>query len=81
MAKYKIIHEREICIGCGSCAATCPDFWMMDPDGKSKLKNAKKNGKNFELQVDEKNCNQDAAEVCPVSCIHIVELKTNKKIV
>jgi len=80
MAKYKIVHERDICIGCGACVATCQDFWEMD-DGKSKLKGAKKAGSNFELQTDKLDCNRDAAEVCPVNCIHIIDLKTNKKII
>lgn len=81
MAKNKIIHDRNACIGCGSCAATCPDFWVMDKDGKSKLVGGKKAGSNFELQVDDLACNKEAAEVCPTNCIHIVDLKTNKKII
>lgn len=36
----KIIVERPKCIGCGSCAALCPDFWEMAEDGKSFLKNS-----------------------------------------
>jgi ferredoxin len=39
---YKIIHNREKCIGCGACAALCSDYWEMDDDGKSLLKGAKK---------------------------------------
>ena len=71
--KHKIVHEREICIGCGSCAAVCPDFWEMADDGKSTLKGAKKSkdGKIFELDVDEVGCNQEAADICPVHCIHV----------
>jgi len=80
MAKYKIVHDKYACIGCGACAATCQDFWSMD-DGKSKLKGAKKVGSSFELQTDDLKCNQEAAEVCPVNCIHIFDLKTNKKII
>jgi len=81
MAKYKIIHDRNICIGCGACAAACQKFWSMGNDGKSNLKGAKKAGSNFELQVDDLNCNKDAADVCPVNCIHIIDLKSNKKII
>jgi ferredoxin len=79
--EYKIIHDRNVCIGCGTCAATCQDFWDMNKDGKSTLKNAKKNGSNFELQVNDLACNKDAAGVCPVNCIHIIDMKTNKKII
>ena len=38
----RIIHEREKCIGCGACAAVCPEFWEMKGDGKSHLKKSSK---------------------------------------
>ena len=71
----KIIHEREICIGCGSCAALCPKYWEMAEDGKSRLINSKKDEKtgNFEVEVTELGCNQDAADSCPVNCIKIAK--------
>lgn len=83
MSRYKIIHEREICIGCGACAAVCPDFWEMAEDGKSDLKNGKYVGKNQERIIDEKDfkCNNDAAEGCPVNCIHLENLKDGKRII
>ncbi|MBS3112900.1 ferredoxin [Candidatus Woesearchaeota archaeon] len=62
MAKYKIIHERDICIGCGACAAICPANWVMADDGKSKPK---------KTDLNEIGCNQEAADGCPVHCIHI----------
>jgi len=67
----KIIHEKDKCIGCGACAAVCPNFWEMGDDGKSKLKGAKKVGKNFELKVKDAACNKDAESTCPVQCIHL----------
>lgn len=67
----KVIHEREKCIGCGACAAVCPDFWKMGDDGKSNLRGGKKAGKNFELTVKDAKCNKDAENTCPVQCIHI----------
>jgi len=69
----KVIQEREKCIGCGSCVAVCPKYWEMADDGKVKLLGAKvdpKNG-NHELEIKETECNQDAADSCPVQCIHI----------
>jgi len=71
----KIIHERQKCIGCGSCAALCPKYWEMDEDGKACLLNSKKNPetKNDELEVQEIGCNREAAESCPVQIIHLVK--------
>jgi len=67
----KVIHEKDKCIGCGACAAVCPDFWEMGSDGKSHLKGSKKAGKNFELTLKDAACNQDAANTCPVQCIQV----------
>lgn len=74
MADYKINHDRGGCIGCGACAATCPDNWVMKKDGKSSPKKT-------EISEDEFECNNNAAVGCPVNVIHIVELKTNQHII
>lgn len=31
----KIEVDRNICIGCGLCASTCPDCFQIQEDGKS----------------------------------------------
>lgn len=69
----KIVLEREKCIGCGSCAAVCPDYFEMVDDGKSAVKNAERDEKtgNDTLEVDKIKCAESAAEACPVQCIHI----------
>lgn len=68
----KIIHEREKCIGCGSCVALCPKHWEMSEDGKSTLKNSIKNSKGgYELEVTAVECSQEAVDSCPVQIIHI----------
>ncbi len=70
----KIIQNREGCIGCGTCVALCPKFWEMDDsEGKANLKDAKKNEETgeYELSVEEIECNQEAAEACPVQVIRI----------
>jgi len=67
MAKYKISVDQSICIGCGACTATCPaTFEMQDTASGQKSKVIKPD-------ADEMGCAKDAAEVCPVSCIHIHE--------
>ena len=71
MAKYKIIHDRKKCIGCGACASICPDFWEIGDDNKSNLKGASINGDVYELYLDKIKCNDEAADNCPVNCIKI----------
>jgi len=70
----KIIHQRDNCIGCGACASFCPDYWEMSEDGKASLKGgaATSNGE-YELEVEKKSCNQEAADACPVLCIILKE--------
>ncbi len=67
MAKYKIVIDMEKCIGCGACAAQCPEnFEMMSGDEyKAKVKKA---------EVSDLGCSQEAAAVCPVQAISIKKL-------
>ncbi len=79
MAKYKIIFDREACIGALACNVVAPDFWKLAKDGKVDLEKAKYNKETdkFELIIDEKYLvqNQDAARVCPVTAIVIEKLE------
>lgn len=61
----KIIHERNKCIGCGACVSICPENWRMANDHKSKPK---------QTTLEDISCNQEAANECPVHCIHIEEI-------
>jgi len=58
---FKITQDRNACIGCGACAAVCPDNWVMD-GAKAKPK---------KTDVKDLGCNQSAADSCPVQCIKI----------
>lgn len=70
----KVIHQRDKCIGCGTCVAVCADFWQMDQDGKSTLKGSKDAGENkFELETKDSGCNKEAASSCPVQIITVEE--------
>ena len=60
MAKYKITVDTEACIGCGACAATCDNFEIRD--GKAHAKKS---------DVIDIGCNQEAADICPVSAIKV----------
>lgn len=59
--KVKVEVKKEKCIGCGACAAICPDVFKMGDNGKSRVK---------EKETD-KDCAKDAAESCPVDAIII----------
>ena len=78
MAKFKIIHDRPECIGCGACAAIDPDNWEMADDGYSDLIDSKNEGDEQIKEVNNLGANMDAAESCPVNCIHIYENKEKK---
>lgn len=69
----KVILEREKCIGCGSCQALCPKYFELVDDGKSIIKKAERDSKtgNDELETNKIECCQEAADSCPVQCIHI----------
>ena len=62
MAKVTIEMNRDACIGCGACAAVCPENWEMQDDGKSSPKST---------EPEEVGCNEKAADACPVNCITV----------
>ena len=84
MAKYRIEHDRPNCIGCSACALSSPEQWQMDGDGKSNCVGARKKGdgtEEKELEEKDLQANELAAKVCPVNVIHIIDMKTGKKLI
>ena len=66
---------RSQCIGCGSCAAVCPDFFEIADDGLSRIKGSQRDSEgndSLEIKEEDKKCAAEAAEVCPVQIIKIV---------
>ncbi len=57
---YKIVVDKEKCIGCGACTVQCVNFEMKD--GKATTK---------KTEVKEIGCNKQAADICPVSAISV----------
>ena len=80
----KVQHERDKCIGCGACTAIYPKEWERGKDGKSDLLfSRKKTGNIQEKTIPSKReyeLHQEAAENCPVSCIHMYNNKGEKSI-
>ncbi len=64
---WKVWVDQDVCIGDAICASLCPDVFEMNDEGKSVPV--------VEVIEDENlyNCAVEAAEACPVSCIHIEE--------
>jgi ferredoxin len=62
MPKFKIVHHRKKCIGCGVCVAVCPDNWKMQKDGKASP---------LTTELVALGNNEKAAQACPVKIIKI----------
>jgi len=58
---FKIIQDKNKCVGCGACVAVCPDNWEYQGEKPVPKK----------TKVSEIGCNKVAADSCPVSCIKI----------
>ena len=58
----KLEVDKDICIGCGACAAICPDVFEIDEDG---LAVSVVESVNEEVKEDA----IDAKEGCPVNAI------------
>jgi len=52
--------DKDKCIGCGSCVATCDEVFEMGDDGKAEVKS----GAN-----ESSDCVKEAIDICPVDAI------------
>jgi len=73
---HKVTHEQNLCIGCQACVEICTD-WKMEGD-LAVLQGGKYEGDNGEKEISELGDHQEAAETCPVNCIHVFDEKGNK---
>ncbi len=67
-------HNRNECIGCAACVAIYPEGWEMAEDGKSDVIKGTKRKDGWEekkLTEEEAKLHKEAAECCPVVCIHV----------
>ena len=82
--KYKIVYERETCIGAVACEAVLPERWKISSsDGKADLLDGGENEPGvfeYEFDDDELEKIMESAQVCPVNVIHIYDSDDNKLI-
>lgn len=52
--------NKELCIGCGACAALCPDVFQMNAEGKSEV-----------INQSNMECAKNAVDGCPVQAISV----------
>jgi len=58
---HRISVDRDKCIGCGACSATCPGSFVLK-DGKAVV---------LKSEVAELSCEKDAEAGCPVGAISV----------
>ena len=58
---HKIVVDKDKCIGCGACSATCPGSFVMT-DGKAHP---------IKAEVEKLSCEKDAEAGCPVNAISV----------
>lgn len=74
LESMKITHLRHKCIGCNACVEEAPNqFEMSDTDGKSNLKDSKKNKEFYSKSItpDEYEAAKNAEISCPVNIIKV----------
>ncbi|PIN80078.1 ferredoxin [Candidatus Woesearchaeota archaeon CG10_big_fil_rev_8_21_14_0_10_32_9] len=84
--RYTIVYTKNECIGAFACVAAEPDTWKQveDRDKADLIGGILKMGDEEEVyvkEVDELNNNLEAAQSCPVNCIHIIDNQTGRKII
>ena len=78
MASFKILFDRNKCIGAYTCVQEDPDSWKPADDGKVNLEKSKQTSSGiFERVVPEAEVEKarTGAAVCPVSAIQVMQIK------
>lgn len=78
MGKYKIVQDRDNCIGCGACSAICPEFWEMDEEGLARLREGTEAEGKWEREIsteEDRARVQETVDACPVRVIRLKPIK------
>ncbi|HEV8289760.1 MAG TPA: ferredoxin [Candidatus Norongarragalinales archaeon] len=85
MTKYRVVYERDKCIGAFACTNVSPFFWKENTtDNKADLVNGNETSPGvFELEIDEKQLllMETSANSCPVNIIHVFNKETGEQLV
>ena len=73
----KVTIERDSCVSCGQCWDACPNFFEQSPDDSfsqviEEFRTGGDKGSGMPAKDDEACC-RDAADLCPVTIIHVEE--------
>ena len=80
--RYKIIYKRNECIGAFACVAAEPKEWAENEDNKADLVEGIHEGEEVYIkELDDLGNNLEAAQSCPVNCIHIIDQQTGKRLI
>jgi ferredoxin len=70
---FKLVVERDKCTSCGTCVDLCPEVLELDDGSIAHIIGSERFENNDELEMENDSCIVDAAESCPVMCIHVYE--------
>ena len=81
--RYKIIYKRNECIGAYACVAAEPNEWKENADDNvaDLIEGINEGDEVYVKELDDLGNNLEAAQSCPVNCIHIIDTKTGKKLI
>lgn len=61
----KVVVNKDLCVGCGTCAAVAPDLFEMQEDGKAEFIG--------ELNDENMETVKRAMQMCPTTAIEMKE--------
>ncbi|MET1159792.1 MAG: ferredoxin [Thermoprotei archaeon] len=78
MARYRVIVDRNKCLGCGAAPAACPEVFVLE-NGKNRVVEKYSVETTSERSIGEipeelYECARKGAEVCPVKAITIEKI-------